>query len=1120
MSIRVRSILVIIAMAVGIIIVAIGGGMSFSLAHLRRTVERDMFSIADVADRLISSEIDLVKANVSTSVWHLIVAPEGRLRQSLEDQVSIYPDILALSVLEAAEGKTGNVYIVDSAGSPPIHAQFLNSEYVRRAFNGESIISSSIHEPERGQLVFYVCVPMPNNRILVATIDGMFFSNFLSDLAIWDSGHIFIDDADGVVLANPRSDWVRNRYNFIDMAQADPQYRNIANVVRRMIRGQTGIDRFSVGGIERYCAYRPISGSKAGWSLGVIAPVNEGPGESLRRGGLIMGLITLMLSVIAAILVSGILEKPYKTISGMVATMEHQETLLHTTNQIAEILLRSDSGHFAGDLRICMGMMAQSVNADRMRIFQNSVEGETVNTTLKYEWLKDAQPGQTLSDIFFSYNTHAPNWYAKLSAGHCINSLITDLPDEERTMLIPLNIKSILIVPLFFHDKFWGFVSFDDCKTERIFTLDEEGLMSSGAILVVNALERNDMENDLIRAHEEAVASTEAKSRFLANMSHEMRTPLNAVIGLTELVLGSGRLEKEDEEDLGKIYNSGIILLSLINDILDLSKIESGKFEIIPVEYDIPSLINDTITLNSVRIGSKPITFHLHIDESLPSLLKGDDLRIKQMLNNLLSNAFKYTRQGRVDWTLSCRREGNNVWLTAVIKDTGIGIKPENLEKLFSDYNQVDTMSNRTIEGTGLGLSITRRMAEMMDGSVTAESEYGVGTTFTLTIRQGFVTDVPIGPEIVEKLCNFRFIDHKRDRGVKLIRIPLPYARVLVVDDMSINLDVARGLLKPYKMQVDCVSSGSEAIALIREEKKRYNAVFMDHMMPEMDGIEAVRIIREEIGTEYAKTVPIIALTANAIVGNEAIFLSHGFQAFLTKPIDIRALDAAVHRWVRDKTKETELSVPEAPLLAADPFRGIIQNWTIRGINIEKALANFGNDRESYRDILKSYVLNTPPLLEKIRGCTEEQLKDYAIIVHGIKSASRSIGAEAVGAKAETLELAAKAGNVELVKKINNDFIAEVEQLIAALAALLSSVDAAKPRPLKPAPDPETLAALLEAGKTAEIDGVDKAMESLESYSYESGDELISWLREQVNVMAFDNIVRRLQETLNTPAPD
>ncbi|MDR0356124.1 MAG: response regulator [Deltaproteobacteria bacterium] len=403
-----------------------------------------------------------------------------------------------------------------------------------------------------------------------------------------------------------------------------------------------------------------------------------------------------------------------------------------------------------------------------------------------------------------------------------------------------------------------------------------------------------------------AQSASEAKTAFLATMSHEMRTPLNAVIGFSELMIHGHTDEEDKEESLHKIHAAGMTLLGIVNDILDITKIEAGKFELIPVDYDLASLINDTVTVNLIRIGEKPIEFGLELDKNLPSRLFGDELRIKQIVNNLLSNAFKYTMEGKVDLSVTgARGSADDFYLSVSVSDTGMGIKPEDLKKLFSEYSQLDAKSNRAIEGTGLGLAITRQLVEMMDGKIEVESEYGHGSTFKFTIKQTFVTEVPIGARIVQNLENLDLhLNHQL--GPDMAFTPLPYAKVLVVDDVKANLDVARGMLKPYGMQVDCVTSGQMAIDLIREEKVRYNAVFMDHMMPGMDGIETTQKIRTEIDSDYAREIPVIALTANAIVGNEKMFLDNGFQAFLSKPIEMKRMDLVLKHFVRNKAQEQE----------------------------------------------------------------------------------------------------------------------------------------------------------------------------------------------------------------------
>jgi PAS domain S-box-containing protein len=422
---------------------------------------------------------------------------------------------------------------------------------------------------------------------------------------------------------------------------------------------------------------------------------------------------------------------------------------------------------------------------------------------------------------------------------------------------------------------------------------------------------------EAMRAYAEAEMASEAKSRFLANMSHEMRTPMNVIVGLTDLMLEEEDVSGKAKETLKKINTAGNTLMGLINDVLDISKIESGKQDLNPVQYELASFLNDIVTLNIIRIGEKPIVFKLDINEEIPHTLFGDDLRVKQILNNLLSNAFKYTKEGSVTLSVTAEKTTEpasspiphsplptpHLWVTFTISDTGIGIRKEDIAKLFSDYNQVDTKANREIEGTGLGLSITKKFVEMMGGEITVESEYGKGTTFRLRIQQGFVTDAPIGKETVENLRGFRYADKKKQAQGKLTRSDLSYARVLVVDDFPMNLDVAAGMLRKYKMQVDCAASGREAVDRITAGDPAYDAIFMDHMMPGMDGIEATKLIRAS-GTEYAAKLPIIALTANAVAGNEQMFLENGFNAFLPKPFNAMILDAVVQRWIRQKSKE------------------------------------------------------------------------------------------------------------------------------------------------------------------------------------------------------------------------
>jgi signal transduction histidine kinase/FixJ family two-component response regulator len=633
-------------------------------------------------------------------------------------------------------------------------------------------------------------------------------------------------------------------------------------------------------------------------------------------------------------------------------------------------------------------------------------------------------------------------------------------------------------------------------------------------------------------------AASNAKSDFLANMSHEMRTPLNAVIGLSELTLTQDFPKDEAQTNVEKIYNSGITLLGIVNDILDLSKIESGKFELVPAEYDIPSLINDAVTLNIIRVGSKPVEFMLDIKEDLPARLFGDELRVKQVFNNILSNAFKYTQKGYVKWSVHCEPDPEDekiIWLVSEVRDTGIGIKEENIAKIFGEYNQIDTLANRKIEGTGLGLPITKRMVEMMDGDIQIESEYGEGSVFTVRMKQGWVTDEQIGENVVSNLLIFKYTDHRRDRNASLIRAHIPYARVLVVDDVITNLDVAKGIFKPYGMRVDTVTSGKAAISLIEKGEPVFNAIFMDHMMPEMDGIEATKIIRE-IDSDYARNIPIIALTANAIVGNDKMFLENGFNDFLSKPIDILKLDVAINKWVRDKALERELKAKadeyagaasaaetaaagDAPQAKALPVPNgvtgtMFDGKSAHGISFAEGLALFGGDESIYLDVMKSFAANTPDLLAKVAVVTPENLADYAIIVHGLKSASRNVGATDLSYMAGWLETVAKGGDFASVAAQNEAFIVDVQAVISGINSLIAGFERVNPKEKKHAPDTEVLRAVKDAAESYDIDGIDEGIEKLAMYEYKTGGDLIVWLKEQVKSLRFEQIAERLSSEL------
>jgi len=415
--------------------------------------------------------------------------------------------------------------------------------------------------------------------------------------------------------------------------------------------------------------------------------------------------------------------------------------------------------------------------------------------------------------------------------------------------------------------------------------------------------------NVLVELQQAAEAADRSKSEFLATMSHEIRTPMNAVIGLSQVELQNAtQLPESTRNNIALIYQSGSHLLGIISDLLDISKIEAGGFELIPVEYETPSFISHTIDLNLVRIGSKPIKFILEISPDFPLKLIGDELRVKRILNNLLSNAIKYTNEGTVTLTAENKQIPSNqdsaqqdaALIRYTVRDTGIGIRAEDMEKLFTQYKRLDIKTNRKTEGTGLGLSIAKQLTRMMGGNITVESEYGRGSVFSVEILQRIEDYQPIGEETAEALRNFNYSDKKQPAVHSRLIGAFSGKKVLVVDDLPINLHVAKDMLEPYGLLVDTALSGGKAIEKVKQNK--YDLILMDHMMNEMDGIETLSELRKLDGFD----TPVIILTANAMRGMKEYYLGYGFADYLAKPIIMQALDEILEKWMETKEKRKE----------------------------------------------------------------------------------------------------------------------------------------------------------------------------------------------------------------------
>lgn len=430
------------------------------------------------------------------------------------------------------------------------------------------------------------------------------------------------------------------------------------------------------------------------------------------------------------------------------------------------------------------------------------------------------------------------------------------------------------------------------CKLNNTVVYDKFGDVIYTITFIQDTTEEQKAYEQMAESRLAADAANMAKTNFLANMSHEIRTPMNAIIGMSDIVLQSDLEDEETRSHVDDIRSAGLSLLDIINDILDISKIEAGKYDIAHEEYELPSIIHDVSNIVNVKLLESPVKLITSVDPTIPMYVVGDIVRVRQIVMNLLSNAVKFTNVGSIRFIIGWNNNPIEPEISFTVKDTGIGIKKENLDSIFEAFNRVDTRRNRNIQGTGLGLAISKHLAELMGGTITAESLYGVGSTFTATIKQDIKDYSPIGEEISKALEDNRYIMRISQREVEVKK--RPWAKILIVDDNRVNLAVAKGLLKPYEMQVDAVLSGADAIEKVKE--KDYDIVFMDHMMPDMDGIDTTHAIRE-LGGKY-KDLTIIALTANAIDAARELFAREGLQDFIAKPIDKRQLNAILDKWL------------------------------------------------------------------------------------------------------------------------------------------------------------------------------------------------------------------------------
>ncbi len=544
---------------------------------------------------------------------------------------------------------------------------------------------------------------------------------------------------------------------------------------------------------------------------------------------------------------------------------------------------------------------------------------------------------------------------------------------------------------------------------------------------------------ELERSANEAREANEAKTRFISHLSHEIRTPINAILGLDEMILRESG-ETKIREYASDIRNSGRTLLSLINDVLDLSRIESGRIKLVPEEYEVGSALNDLMNMVLYRAREKDLDFIVHVDPTLPHILYGDETRIKECVMNLLTNAIKYTKEGSITLEIEYEKTGEDeILVTCRVKDTGIGIRKENIPIIISPYVRIEEGKNRDIEGTGLGLSIVTELLAEMGSRIEIESEYGKGSTFFFRLAQKVVDWTPIGD------MEAMFRETKKVEGGYSAGFRAPEAKILVVDDILINIKVLQGLLKQTKIKLDIALSGFECLEKAAAQK--YDLIFLDQRMPEMDGMETLKHLKEPAFHMNEKT-PVIMLTADAVFGAREAFLKAGFDDYLSKPVDPKRLERLLIQYLpadkveyEDRAGASETKAPDEMQQAEAEAEEACGLEGIPGLNTETGLENCFGDEETYQAILEEYANTAQGYADELEGyLRENNIERYTILVHSLKSASRAIGAMELGERAAELqELGDKRETEDIIKK-TPDFIKSFREMGAAIGGALGTV--------------------------------------------------------------------------------
>ena len=704
---RTKVIIIILLTNVVIVAFAILAGAVFVQSNINNAQEVDLKTTARVVDYFISSEIESLKLMASETSYMLSRNESNESLYAFIDTEALYPEFIGIAVIDI------NGYIIASAGELPASSEIISERHISQAFHGERRISTTIPTDSHG-VVFYLAVPMPDadDRILVITLPGNFFSNLLADPVIWDAGYVSLNDGDGYTIGHQRAEWVQQRVNYINDAEDDPSPNTqiVADAVKRALRGESGIERFYLDGIERFCSFRPVTGSDEGWTMAIIAPLNSSPFRNINTGLIIVGVISVLLSVIAAVVASNYIRKPY---------------------------------------------------------------------------------------------------------------------------------------------------------------------------------------NEVLLLKEQAEENSKYKSEFLANMSHEIRTPMNSIVGFSELALDDD-ISPKTNRYLKSILENAEWLLQIINDILDISKIESGKMALEKVPFDIRDLLNACQSIVLPRAIDKGLRLTFYAEPPSGKILLGDPTRLQQVIINLLSNSIKFTKSGVVRFQSSVvESDDSSVTIYFEVKDSGIGMTEEQMNEVLEPFTQAESETTRKYGGTGLGLSITKNILNMMDSELKVESTPRVGSKFSFTVMFSTIDSDENEP------AETQFILSK-------INKPTFEGEILLCEDNVMNRQVicehlARVGLKTFvavngRIGVDFVKSRAES------GRKQFDLILMDMHMPEMDGVEATSIIN---GMNL--DIPIVAITANIMSSDKDLYEEIGMKGFVGKPFTSQELWQCLMKFFKPVSWETSI---------------------------------------------------------------------------------------------------------------------------------------------------------------------------------------------------------------------